>query len=254
MNIAIKQQPVSTNVEGSTVNMSFWKITLWFVAFYAIPKFYSLIILFGSYYVDQGSAVTSEGFQLWVQTANVLLIGSLLTFLLTVPLISKVTIGASWQERCQWLEIHKIKAGKLFVFGSGLAGLYFLFHWLNVVFNVPSEPFMKFLKVELFNSPYLVLLLSACVLGPLIEEVMYRGWLYQRLLNKQVNEYLVIVLTSMLFAVIHAQYEHSLTFFAIFSYGCFLAVVRSKTRNLSYSIVLHMLYNTALLVHLFFFS
>ncbi|WP_448548412.1 CPBP family intramembrane glutamic endopeptidase [Thalassotalea fusca] len=255
MSIAVNHKSTRLTMESSQTYMSFGKIALWLVALYIIPKFYSYIILLGSYYVQQESAVTSDGFLLWMQKTSVMLTGSALAFLLTIPVLAKVTEGANWQQRCQWLNIHKVNAVKLLAWGAGFAGIFLVFQVLNIALDVPAEPFMAKLKVEFSDSPLIFLLFfCACVLAPLFEEIVLRGWLYQRLLNKQVNEKVVIVLSSLLFAVSHEQYGHYLTFFAIFTYGCFLAIVRSRTQNLSYPILIHMLYNTALLVHLFFFS
>lgn len=85
-------------------------------------------------------------------------------------------------------------------------------------------------------------LISACLIAPFAEEVVYRGVLFRSLANR-FGVLVAAVLSSGAFAVVHFYNLNGLLGVAVFGFLC--ALVYSRTRALSTVIVLHCLYNLA---------
>lgn len=78
------------------------------------------------------------------------------------------------------------------------------------------------------------------VVGPIVEEVVFRGYLYGRLQALHVRFWARTLLVSGLFAVAHWQWNVALDVFALSVIMCLL---REKTGSLWPSIVMHMIKN-----------
>ncbi|KIS44355.1 CPBP family intramembrane glutamic endopeptidase [Kosakonia radicincitans] len=85
---------------------------------------------------------------------------------------------------------------------------------------------------------------TACLIAPVSEEIIFRGFLLNASLGwGKVPQQVGIVLTSLLFAAIHMQYQAPLTFIQLFIFSALLCVVRLGTGGLLIPIVLHALSN-----------
>ena len=85
-------------------------------------------------------------------------------------------------------------------------------------------------------------LLSICLLGPLVEETVFRGAIERRLLEKPWNPWYAIVISAIFFASAHGNFTQGLTAMII---GCFMGWVYYRTRNLWPCVFIHALNNTA---------
>jgi uncharacterized protein len=86
-----------------------------------------------------------------------------------------------------------------------------------------------------------------CVLvlaAPISEEFFFRGFLFTGLQNSRLGAYGAILITSILFAAIHLQYDAQ-GLIVVFFVGAFLAVARWKTNSLWLCVILHALMNLA---------
>lgn len=83
-----------------------------------------------------------------------------------------------------------------------------------------------------------VILLGACVLGPLCEELLFRGLLAGRL--ARYGQKPGALVSALLFGLFHANLGQ---FFYAFALGLLLAYAYYRTGRLAAPIVLHMLYN-----------
>ncbi len=81
--------------------------------------------------------------------------------------------------------------------------------------------------------------LAAVVLAPLCEEVLFRGLLYPAF-KKRIGTGLAMVLTALLFALVH---WHLQTFPALFVLGLALAYVYERTGTLAAPITFHAIFN-----------
>ena len=104
--------------------------------------------------------------------------------------------------------------------------------------------------------PSLFFILQASFFGPLFEEIFFRGYIFEiaslGLSKKKNREYLGICISSFLFALIHISdinISPLLNDVAIFSIaGLFLGLLRWYTRSLLYCSVVHMSFNTTMIL------
>lgn len=93
---------------------------------------------------------------------------------------------------------------------------------------------------ELMNSTeYLLAFVSLVVIAPIAEEVLFRGYLFGKL-RKYAPLWVAILITSVLFGIVHFQWNVGIDVFALSIVLCLLRVVSG---SLWPSILLHMLKN-----------
>ena len=132
--------------------------------------------------------------------------------------------------------------------GAGLAVLAQLLFYLSPTENeLPIE--------RLFTSPaagYLLTLFGICV-APFVEELVFRGFFYP-VFERLWGFVAAVVLTALLFASIHASqlWGGWQEIAAIFGVGLTLSYFRGKTGSVVPSYLMHLAYNTALFVSLYF--
>lgn len=84
---------------------------------------------------------------------------------------------------------------------------------------------------------------SACLLAPVAEEILYRGVLFGSARNR-LGVVPAALLSSAVFAILHFYDSYGLASVGVFGFSC--ALVYAGTGSLSTVIALHMLYNTAI--------
>lgn len=94
---------------------------------------------------------------------------------------------------------------------------------------------------------YILAFVSLVVVAPIAEEVLFRGYLFGKL-RKYVPVWGSVLITSLLFALVHFQWNVSLDVFALSLVLCMLRVVSG---SLWPSILLHMLKNGVAFYFLF---
>lgn len=120
---------------------------------------------------------------------------------------------------------------------------------LSVIFVVnllkytpPAEPIYELIFKE--QRPQFLILTSimATFIGPVAEEVFFRGFLYPAL-KKSFNISIAIFITSVIFSLLHTNI---VGFLPIVALGAFLAYLREKTGSLMPSICVHIMHNSIL--------
>lgn len=106
--------------------------------------------------------------------------------------------------------------------------------------------------VELFlkekNAAFLMYSsLFAAILGPFIEELFFRGFMYG-VLKKYAGAIWSAVITAVIFAALHT---HIVGFFPIFALGILLAYLYEKTGTIVSSITVHIIHNLSMLFLVF---
>ncbi len=86
------------------------------------------------------------------------------------------------------------------------------------------------------------------LLGPIIEEVFFRGFLYPAL-KKSLGAVSAIFISGFLFSFLHINL---LGFIPIMALGAFLAYMRERTGSLIPSITVHIVHNSAITMMMFF--
>ncbi len=84
---------------------------------------------------------------------------------------------------------------------------------------------------------------SACVMAPIAEEILYRGVLF-RSLRSQLGIWVSALLSSGIFAILHFYGGYGLASVGLFGFSC--ALLYAATGSLTSAIVLHMLYNASI--------
>ena len=86
---------------------------------------------------------------------------------------------------------------------------------------------------------YILAFITLVIIAPVAEEILFRGYLLAKL-RKHVPIWVAVLITSLLFAVVHLSFNVGVDVFALSLVLCFL---RIKTGSLWPSIILHMIKN-----------
>jgi hypothetical protein len=131
----------------------------------------------------------------------------------------------------------------LIALGIAMVSMQGLERFFKLPQHVPMEDFL--------STPLMAVLTGvfAVTLGPLMEELFFRGFLYP-VLARRSGMFAAIVITSVAFGIIHAA---QLAFawglvLIIFVVGIVLTTVRAKTRSVAASFVVHVSYNSTLVI------
>jgi len=83
--------------------------------------------------------------------------------------------------------------------------------------NLPVEQFMLDIKVAIDSFAMLVLIITTvCIVIPIVEELVFRGWSFSKIAQTKLGNIGALLLTSVIFTVIHSQYENFVTLVIIF--------------------------------------
>ena len=255
----ITNEQVIESKESEQEKTSLLKTTVWLVVIIFLPQ---LVLGFGFgmfFGILQGSDYTAEAFDLWFMSMPVLLTLSLISPILSIPLliIASREKGKkkSYQNLLVFCSINSINRKDL---GKWLSiGLLF---WicsslLGELLNLPIEQFMLDVKAANNSFAMLTLILTTiCVVAPIMEELTFRGWLYSKIKLTKLGNIGALIITSVIFTVIHTQYDNPVTLVFLFSLGLLLGFVRYKTNNISYAIAIHILFNSLAMGTLFLFG
>ncbi len=99
------------------------------------------------------------------------------------------------------------------------------------------ESFIEFMLAEPIFS-----FISVVLVAPIIEEFLFRGFLYSQLRRSFLKDWGAIVVSSLVWTAIHFQYEIGILFF-LFLFGLFLGYFRIKYNSLLIPTALHAINN-----------
>ncbi len=99
------------------------------------------------------------------------------------------------------------------------------------------ESFIEFMLAEPIFS-----FISVVLVAPIIEEFLFRGFLYSQLRRSFLKDWGAIVVSSLVWTAIHFQYEIGILFF-LFLFGLFLGYFRIKYNSLLIPVALHAINN-----------
>ena len=195
------------------------KIIKWPLMYFLFQ--FILIFLLSYYYVSNGNDVNL--FNDYLSTKQIYI--ALIVAIIFIPLL--INDYKKYKKQTNT----KINYFYLIILGVILSLMYNVFaYYLNFA-----------LKTSLFdnNSNVAVTLLSTGILGPIIEELMFRGIIYNELKSKYSNMK-SILLTTIFFAIIHINIIQILYASII---GFILIFVYEKYNNIKAPIILHMASN-----------
>uniref|UniRef100_A0ACD5V6Q5 Uncharacterized protein n=1 Tax=Avena sativa TaxID=4498 RepID=A0ACD5V6Q5_AVESA len=116
---------------------------------------------------------------------------------------------------------------------------------LFIQFELLQDAYDPILKEILSDSPTsrLVCFFLYCVIAPLSEETIYRGFLLTAL-SSSMRRRNAIIVSSLMFSVAHLSVQ---SFFQLFIIGCITGLAYCRTGTLAASFTIHSLYNAVIL-------
>lgn len=146
-----------------------------------------------------------------------------------------------------WLAIHWIWPARywpvLVALGAVLVSLQGLERFFHLPKHIPMEEFLKTPSAAILTAVF------AVSLGPLMEELFFRGFLYP-VVARRAGVFVAIVVTSLAFGLIHGAqlgFAWGLVLI-IFIVGIVLTIVRAKMGSVAASFVVHVAYNSTLVI------
>jgi membrane protease YdiL (CAAX protease family) len=103
--------------------------------------------------------------------------------------------------------------------------------------NNPIEPYVHF---ELSNSHIIFKGISGLIIAPVLEELLFRKYMFTNLLKKYSLNWSIII-SSLFFSLIHIPSYRNLI--PTFIFGIICCIVYLKTKNILYTIILHFFAN-----------
>lgn len=110
-------------------------------------------------------------------------------------------------------------------------------------FQPPIEPIQELVFNESHPGVLALTVVLACLVGPLAEELFFRGVLYGAL-RQRISPVAAMLISAALFSLIHTNV---LGFIPIMLLGCLLAHVYERTGSLAGSLAIHILHNSLLM-------
>jgi membrane protease YdiL (CAAX protease family) len=241
---------IADKVASKNTYVSLIGIVLWAAALIFLPQIIMSFIIGLLYRIYQGAGSSLDT----LSSIPLLLTILLLSPVIFIPMLLIATNRKNWDERFGFWAVKVINAKVLVKWL--IVGLFFwlISSYLGELLNLPIEQFMLDVK-SASNSLGVVILMvvTICLLVPVMEELVFRGWLYSKIAQTKLGNIGALFLSSILFTTIHTQYDNAITLMIIFSLGLLLGGVRYKSGNISYSIAIHILFNSLATIALFFF-
>ena len=221
-----------------------------FVASYIVAQYAVLLVVQLLFWAGVQWDVGGTVSLLVIRVAMYVVIGLLLAGLLALRVRQRVVLADFGLGRLvQWRDIGLSLAGAvLYVLGTvGLAYIAATFFGLNTA----QEQDLG-ISTRLFGNELMTAFLVLVVLTPVLEEALFRGFLYGKLrrVMAKVPWWLPAILVSALFGVAHGQWNVGLDVFVLSMVACGL---REATGSIWAGIVLHMIKNMVAFMATFVF-
>ena len=118
----------------------------------------------------------------------------------------------------------------------------------SIGYKSPPEPVFDMFFEEKRGNVILFLTIFVSILGPIIEEVFFRGFLYSAV-RKRFGVFLGVLLSGAFFSLLHANIAG---FLPIMMLGVLMAFLYEKTGSLVASVAIHILHNSIIVGFVFF--
>ncbi|HEX19855.1 MAG TPA: CPBP family intramembrane metalloprotease [Acidiferrobacteraceae bacterium] len=118
-----------------------------------------------------------------------------------------------------------------------------------------DKPVVPEVMIDIYRSASIKPLfwLAIIVVGPIFEELFFRGFLFTGLVQSRIGAIGALLITASVWAVVHQQYE-LMDIFWIFIIGILLGVTRMKTGSLLPGIAIHMAMNLVATLELAYYA
>ncbi|MGA3696056.1 lysostaphin resistance A-like protein [Enterobacteriaceae bacterium TYF_5] len=169
---------------------------------------------------------------------------SLISFFIYLPYC--LIIWFAYQKHIKLMPLGRLQWSTLKAPFLALVGLYFISLFLG------TEDDSWVTEIESITGfAFFLFALSVIFIAPITEEIIFRGFLLNAgMWYGNIGKWVAIIISSLLFAAMHTQYESITTFILIFVVGVVFCQIRIGTRSLIAPIVLHGIHNTISIVFL----
>lgn len=106
------------------------------------------------------------------------------------------------------------------------------------------HPLLEILFKEERRALWIYFILLSCLIGPVVEEIFFRGFIYP-VLKEKLGSFKGVILSSLLFAGLHMTW---IGFTPILILGILLAYLYEKNGTLIPSITVHVIHNTSIVI------
>lgn len=246
---------IMNNKQTKNSLTSLFMTSFWLLALLILTPIV-LSIFFDVYFsIQQKGNYTPEIFYAWFKSIPVLLILSIMSSLINIYILVKATDENNWTKRLDFWAVHSVNRQELLKWSVVVLICVCVLTLLDVVLNLPVENFMLDMRAANNSLAMLVLIIvTISFVIPITEELIFRGWLYSKIKQTKLGDIGALIITTFIFTAIHTQYDNVVTLIYIFSLGLLLGFVRYKTHNTSYTIVIHILFNSLVMIELFYFE
>ena len=234
--------------ENETKNFSgWWAILFIFLTFNIAPIPFALSIgLLGDWVYQNPITVNMT----YMGDINMHPIADNLTTILSMTFIILFVLWRMQKRNIPFSDLGSLDIRKKDVlFGTLFLALFIaleeLYMWVLGI-EMP-EGFIEFMLSE----PLILGLISVVIIAPIAEEFIFRGFLFSQLQNTRLGPWGAITFSSLLWTVIHFQYEIKVLL-VLFVFGLFLGYVRMAYKSLSLPIILHAINNLFAFVMAYF--
>ena len=221
-------------------------------------------IFIGVTYSLLGTSGTDSAFEVWMQQNPVEVsilsdektiispVESAVSYLITVPLQIWFIF---WLLRRRKIDLSKnlglyhFNRNALIYSLVAYVILYLVLTVYSYAFQIsPPEEFIKLMKATPFVLNFLMVVIGA----PIVEELLFRGFLFSQLKTTKLGISGSIILTSLIWTSIHLQYDLFLLI-PIFLLGLFLGYLMHKYNSLYLVIIVHAVHNLQATLFIEFF-
>jgi len=189
-------------------------------------------------------SLLDDGSLLFNSNAIYLFISTFLTAVLTLPFLKFTLDAQNKSDVIGRLAIKKVALFPLIITVLLTAAYVLLEQWLFGFMEVAVPDFTLEIKAQT-NSllDKILLLLAVGFIGPIYEEVVFRGVAFYRLKKTALGASGAIIIPSIVFTLIHGQYDQVEIFISLFVFSCLVGLLRHLSGNLWYCIIAHMICN-----------
>lgn len=165
-------------------------------------------------------------------------------FLFVVITVLFLALKIKGENFYRYLNINSSKLSTIII-SKGILSIFIWFAIVIIFVRIFPELETSFVDNVFQNSNPLLLFITICILTPIGEEMLFRGFLFKSFSNllSPKNEMITVFITSFLFTMLHFQYNIYILFF-IFVLGIILGIARMKTSTILTPILMHIIYNS----------
>lgn len=234
---------MDTNNTESTFE-TLWNSTLWLLLFIVVLPLISSFIFFisglGYIFLDNEST-----FGQILDNLSYNLITSIISIMLLLPFIKHSLCAKNKSSIYSRLALKKISFYPLII-SLVLVLILSLLEYLLFSFGIiePSS-FMEELMAPIDTILEAILLFfTIALIAPIFEEIIFRGIFFYQLEQTSLSPSSIIIITSIIFTIVHVQYDQIEVYILVFISSCLLGGIRQLTGNLWYCIIGHITMNT----------